>query len=169
MSRSIGRWVTAPLVCALLWSLFVTPAEAAQKATRGSVQTKSCAMDLKLDTKRNRLTEKVTIRVKNATNHRVKRLYFRNMAHSVLAYDRENYPERENAKLKSEILSVQVKGKKRKVRYQKDRSVFCVDLGSQSLGRGKTLKVTIRARTDVPLRDDHHSGEKYTGFCHCLL
>lgn len=163
-------------VLLLLLSLFASPVWAKTNSSRGSVQTRSCTMDLKLDTKRNCLSEKVTIQVKNATNRRVKRLYFRNIAESVLAYDRENYPEKENAKLKSKILSVKVGGKKQKVHYKKDRSVFYVDLGSRALNKGKTLRVTIRVKTDIPLRDDrfgYHKNQDGTlynlSFCYPYL
>ena len=174
MLKRVGRRSLCALLMLLMLSGMLVPASAAK--VKGAVKAVQYTMDVKLDAKQDQLTEKVTIKVKNDTNQEVKTLVFRNIASSILDYDRAEYPEKVNLQKSSKIKSVKTGSKKLKVSYEKDKSVFSVNLGKKALKPGKTMNVTIQAVTDVPLRDDRFGYRKtkdgklyHLGFCYPYL
>lgn len=152
-------------------------AENSQEKMSGVIKAESYKMDIKLNVKKDRLAETVDIQVKNDTNKSVKRLYFRNMADSVIKYDKENYETKVNKKKKSVIKSVTMKDVGNlEVMYKKDKSIFYVDLGKNALEPGENAQFTISAMTDIPKREDLFGywkikkGKLYTlSFCYPYL
>ena len=161
------KTITKRTICIFLavltiLSSFGMPAAYAAEEVKlsNSVQAQKYNMDLTLDTKKDTLTQKVRIKVKNDSDKPVKELYFRNIAHSVIEFDKKEYNQKVNKNKKSVIKSVSVKGTgKLKVNYKKDKSVFYVKL-KKPLKPNKTAIVTIKAKTDIPMRDDRFGYRK---------
>ena len=158
--------LTGALICLLL-ALFTVCAYAAEQ----KVDAISYKMDLKLDAKKNTLTEKVTIRVKNNTGKTVKELCLRDMTPAVLKYDMKNYGY-DNKKLKTRVSSVTLKGskKKLKLRYAKGKTVIWVKLGKKGkLKPGETGAVVVKMKTDIPKRQDRFGWQKTKNGRHYAL
>ena len=131
------------------------------KQIKNTVWASDYAMDWKLNVKKDLLEEVVAITITNVTDKPVSQLYFRNMAHSILEYDKKNGDSKKNRNKKSVIESVKINGKNvGKISYQKDKSVFFVDL-KEDLKPNETTNVTIYFHTDIPVRQDRFSVQKF--------
>ena len=134
----------------------------AKKKTKRKIDAVSYRMKLKLDTKKDRLYETVTVKVKNNTKKTVSTLCLRDMTPAKLKYDGDNYGT-QNKKKRSKVLSVTLAGKKKKLKvtYKQGNSVLYVKLGSKGkIKPGKTKSVTIRMWTDIPDRQDRFGYQK---------
>lgn len=167
------------MLCAMVFLfVFAVPAMGAEAAALDNgasysapqVKDEHYDMNVTLDTKQNQLKETVTIRICNNTERPLKKLCFRNIADSVIRYDKLYEEYKENRSKKSTVQSVHVLGEKTadgksnetkcKVTYAKDRSVFYADLGKNALEPGETVSVRIRVNTDIPRRDDRFGYHK---------
>lgn len=126
----------------------------AEASDTGNVDALSYKMNLRLDTKNNRLHETVTITFKNNTNKALSEIYIRDMTAPALKYANKEYPET-NKNKKSKIKSIRLKSKKKnlKFKYKKSKSVLVVRL-SKKVKPGKTCSVVVRMCTDIPNRQD---------------
>ena len=150
------------LAAAVLFSAFFAPeqAQAAKKEQR--IDAVSYHMNLKLDTKKDRLYETVTVRVKNHTDKYVSRLCLRNMNPALLKIAK-NTDYAANKGKKSRLLSVTRIGSKKKLKImaKQGRTVLYVNLGKkEGIRPGQSGTFTIRMWTDIPDRQDRFSIRK---------
>ena len=129
--------------------------------TTGRVDALSYDMDLRLDTSKNRLHEKVKITFRNRTNKPVKTVRLRDMTVPALKYAAEFYKYEGNKGKKSKILSIRESGgtrgkaKTKNAKYKTGHggSVIRVTLG-KPLKPGSKTSLTVRMWTDIPNRQD---------------
>lgn len=113
-------------------------------------------MDLTLDTGLNKLTELVTMEVKNNTDQPVSEICIRDMTPAYMEYNAEFYGE-ENANKKTELISIVVNGsdKSSELKIKDNGSVIFVNLGEdKKLEAGETIELTVEIQTDIPDRAD---------------
>ncbi len=147
-------WIILVLFGCYIMNLPVVADDVATKEAE-QVRAKKYKMTVRLNTKKNSLSEKVQVDIVNHTSNKVQVICFRNMAESVLRYDKKYYKTKENKKKKSVIQWVKnPKGKKLSIRYKKDASIFYVNLGRKGLKPGESIQMTIKAKTDIPKRED---------------
>ena len=124
-------------------------------------------MKLSLDTKKERLEENVTMEFVNKSVGAVDELYIRNMASSVLDYDKTWYEEG-NGKKKCKVKEITYNGKSASFDYGNDESIISVKL-EEPLELGKTGEINIKMYTDVPDRYDRFGVvTKDIGKIYCL-
>lgn len=125
-----------------------------------TIWAKDYSMKWELDERKDSLYEEVGINIINTTNKPIGRLYFRNMATSILKFDKKNYPTKANNNKSSIIKSVSVNGERvDNIKFSKDKSVFGVDL-KEELKPNEKIRVLIVAKTDIPERQDRFSVQK---------
>lgn len=118
------------------------------------------SMNWELDEQKDSLYEEVCINIINTTDKPIGQLYFRNMATSILEFDKKNYPTKANNNKSSIIKSVSVNGESvDTIKFRKGKSVFFVDL-KEELKPNEKAKVLITAQTDIPERQDRFSVQK---------
>lgn len=110
--------------------------------------TKPCdavkyTINVKVDAKRQRITGKLAAKIKNNTNSTIKKLCLRNYAASILG-----------KKGKSVLSNAKIDKRKAAIKPKKDKSVLYISLGNKLLTSGKTCKVSLNFKTDIPKKDD---------------
>lgn len=120
-----------------------------QAASDLTVKATNYTMQVKLNTRKNQLTEKVTMHVVNNSNEELKNLLVRNMAHGVLNYDHKHFKATRNAT--TMVKSITADGKKLSYTTGKDKSNLFVN---KSLAAGKSTNLTVNVVTGVPKRQD---------------
>ena len=136
-------------------------AGASSSKTKGRVNAISYRMNLNLDTKKNCLTETVTIKFKNNTNKSLNSIVIRDMTPAALKYYQDNYEGDSKSKLSTKIQSVRFKGSKKNLKYSlsKANTVVEVNLGKK-IRPGRTARVVVRMKTDIPERQDRFGYQK---------
>ena len=169
-----GRVLSIMLTAVMLLALFPAAANAgtAQSAAakgnsaqstamRGRIDALSYKMNLRLDTKKDRLYETVSMRIKNKTNRKVRTLYLRNMSAGALQYAKEYYAEEGNGNKKSRISRVSCENKTLAYTTKKGGSTLKVRLGKkQTLKPGQCRTIVVRMYTDIPNRQDRFAVQK---------
>ncbi len=152
--RTANRILALVVMVAIVTICDLSPSEAFSQKKK--VNALSYDLSLKLDTKNDRLSETVTIKVKNNTDKTISTLCLRDMTPAIHKFNRKNYSEG-NEKKTSKITYVRLPKSKNnlKVRYKKDKSVLYVSLGKKGrIKPGKTGEVVVRMKTDIPYRND---------------
>lgn len=163
-NKKCNIWFMLLLLCGLAAAgSFRIEAVAAYDAYYGKKQVFAdhYNMDVTLDADKDHLSEDIEIHITNHLDNDVDKLYFRNMATSVINYDKVNYPSKENKKKNSSITKVtDGNDKEFNVNYRKDKSVFYIDISDNVLKSGESMVVKLHAETDIPLRDDRFGCHK---------
>ncbi len=152
------------LTAALVTGLTPTIASAAT-STKGDagVHAYKYNMSVRLDTRKDRLYETVTVYVRNDTGKTLKRIGIRNMAHAIIKLSaKKNANGAINKKKYSRITSaVNVKtGKRIPLKYKKDKTVLYGNIAKTPLKPGKTIVLRLKCTTDVPRNDDRFGYHK---------
>jgi len=136
-------------------------AGASSDKTKGRVDAVSYRMNLKLDTKNNCLTETVTIKFKNNTNKALNSIVIRDMTPAALRYYKDNYAGGSKSKLSTRIQSIRFKGSNKNLKYSLSKSNTAIDVKlGKKLCPGKTARVVVRMKTDIPERQDRFGYQK---------
>lgn len=160
--------VVNTIVAIVIGFLFTVQTEAVN--TDPAIKADNYQITARLDPKRDRLQETVTMQVTNNSQQTVKRLLIRNMANSVLRYDRHHFYRSNRGRYS---IVKKISSNKQNLNYQlgKDHSYVFVNL-SQGLAPGQTRKLTVNVTTDIPHRRDRfgvirvHGGKVYNlSFC----
>lgn len=120
-----------------------------QAASDPTIRATQYNMSIKLNTRKNQLTEKVTMKITNNDQKPVKKLLVRNIAHGVLAYDHQHFKSTKNAN--TTVKSITADGQHLSYHTGKDKSNLFVN---KKLAQGQTTNLTINVVTDVPKRQD---------------
>ncbi|KRL83034.1 aminopeptidase [Lactobacillus ultunensis DSM 16047] len=112
-------------------------------------------MSIKLNTRKNQLTEKITMHIVNNGNESVKNLLVRNIAYGVLKYDHQHFKATRNAK--TTVKNISSNGEKLTYTTGKDKSNLFVN---KSLNAGQSTDLTVNVVTDVPQRNDRFGYQK---------
>ena len=115
-------------------------------------------MIVKLDTRKNQLTEKVTMHVVNNGNEPVRNLLVRNIASGVLKYDHKHFEATRNAT--TSVKSISSDGQKLSYTTGKDKSNLFVN---KSLNTGESTDLTVNVVTGVPKRQDRFGYQNING------
>lgn len=145
MKKKIAVMLSSAVTIAALFS-FNTHVQAAAEP---EIRATKYNMNVKLNTRKNQLTEKVTMHIVNNGNEPVKNLLVRNIAHGVLSYNHKHFKATKNAK--TIVKSINSDGKKLSYTTGKDKSNLFVN---KSLAAGEATNLTVNVVTDVPRRDD---------------
>lgn len=129
--------------------------------TDPAVKATNYQIEAHLDTQQNKLTENVTMTVQNNSQQTIKQLLIRNMAASVLRYDRLHYPKFNQGR---QTLINQISENGQVLTYQtgRDKSNLEVNL-PEGLASGKRTQITINLTTDIPDRNDRFGYQKVMG------
>lgn len=130
----------------------------AQAAADPTVKATNYNMTVKLNTRKNQLTEKVTMHVVNNGNEPVKNLLVRNIANGVLKYDHQHFKIAKNAK--TTVKSISSAGENLSYTTGKDKSNLFVD---KSLNAGESTDLTVNVVTSVPKRQDRFGYQNING------
>lgn len=144
MKKKTAIMLSTAIITALL--SFNTPVQAASDP---EIRATEYNMDVRLNTHKNQLTEKVAMHIVNNGKQPVKNLLVRNMAHGVLTYDHHHFKATKNAK--TTIKSISTDGQKLSYTTNKDKSNLFVD---KTLAAGESTNLTVNVITDVPKRAD---------------
>ncbi len=106
-------------------------------------------MQLKLNTRKNQLTEKVTMHIVNNSEKSVNNLLVRNIAYGVLNYDHKYFKNTKNATTK--VKNITANGEKLSYSTGKDRSNLFVN---KKLDVGQSTNITVNVVTGIPKRKD---------------
>lgn len=106
-------------------------------------------MKLKLNTRKNQLTEKVTMHIVNNSEKSVNNLLVRNIAYGVLNYDHKHFKNTKNATTK--VKNITSNGEKLSYSTGKDRSNLFVN---KKLDVGQSTNITVNVVTGIPKRKD---------------
>lgn len=138
-----------------------------QAAADPTIKATNYNMIVKLDTRKNQLTEKVTMHVVNNGNEPVRNLLVRNIASGVLKYDHKHFEATRNAT--TSVKNISSDGQKLSYTTGKDKSNLFVN---KSLNTGESTDLTVNVVTGVPKRQDRfgyqniNGGKVYTlSFC----
>ena len=150
------------LIAAFICCFWLIVPETAYAESSGSVDALSYKMNLKLNAEKNSLSETVTIRFRNGTDSKLRKIYLRDMTPAILRYDMDYYHE-DNKDLRTKITAVTLKDSPEKLQltYRKGKSAVLVDLGKRGMVKpGETSTVRVKLRTDIPERGDRFGYQK---------
>lgn len=154
MKRKTKLLLSSAITIAALFSFSVK----AQAAADPTIRATNYNMTVKLNTRKNQLTEKVTMHVVNNGSEPVKNLLVRNIASGVLKYNHKHFKSTRNAT--TSVKSISSNGENLSYTTGKDKSNLFVD---KSLGAGQSTDLTVDVVTDVPKRQDRFGYQMING------
>lgn len=120
----------------------------------GRVDALSYVMELKLDAENDRLSETVTLELKNDTDSPLTEICLRDMTPALLKYAAEHHADEGNEGKGSELLFVRQRGAAEpRVSRELDGTLLRVALAS-AVPAGATAEIEIGLQTDIPNRQD---------------
>ena len=143
------RRITTLLIAATTITALFSFTPHVQAASDPSIRATEYNMSIKLNTRKNQLTEKVTMHVVNNGNESVKNILVRNMAYGVLKYDHTHFKATKHAI--TTVKSITSNGQKLSYTAGKDKSNLFVN---QELPPRKSTDLTVNVVTSVPKRQD---------------
>ncbi|MFR4968476.1 MAG: M1 family metallopeptidase [Lactobacillus kalixensis] len=161
--HNFRRALIATIAAISITAVFsVKPVHADTVNTDPQVQATNYQMKIHLNTRKNKLTEKVTIDVANNSQNTLHQLLVRNIAAGVLKYDNQ-HRSKKNKNLKTTVTSItDENNKKLNFKEADQQSSIYVNL-PQDLKLGEKTKVTINVITDVPYRADRFGYQPVMG------
>ncbi len=129
-----------------------------QAASDPTIKATNYDMTVRLNTRKNQLTEKVTMHVVNNGTEPVKNLLVRNIASGVLKYDHKHFKIAKN--VSTTVKSISSNGENLSYTSGKDKSNLFVN---KTLGAGESTDLTVNVVTSVPKRQDRFGYQPING------
>lgn len=158
--NSMSRAKIVLIATSLMLILLLTSCGVSEKTGTGThtaddanVSPVSYDMELKLDTENDRLDELVSIELKNNGKTDVDTVYLRFYPNGYVPFLMSGFPdENKGRKMSSEITSVVIAGadKELPLEYDWDNTSVKVSMDGESIPAGGSLKLEVRAWTDLP-------------------
>lgn len=148
------------LFLAIIFAVFLTrPAQAV--TTDPAIKATNYQMWIKLDPARKQISEKVTITVQNNSQQDFRQVLIRNMAYSVLKFDRRHYPK---GNQNDQTTVQQISAGRQNLTYQLGASPASLEVNlPQTLAPGQKIALTVQTLTSVPYRRDRFGYQKVGG------
>ncbi|RVU71046.1 MULTISPECIES: M1 family metallopeptidase [Lactobacillus] len=153
-------WLTLSAVITLGLSFCLTTNLQAA-STDPTIKATHYQMQVKLNPKKNQLTEKVTINLQNNSDQTFKQVLVRNIAAGVLKYDQKHFAKH-NRQVKTRIKQITTGKQKLTYKLGKDHSDLYVNLNKE-LDPGQSQKLMVKVTTSVPYRSDRFGYQKVNG------